>query len=228
MNILDDIKFTLDIDLLVKKNHIKNGSGYEDEFRTLAAGAGKIGKPKILYRECFIEEKGPDSVLLDGIEFRSHVLRRKLDKVERVFPYVITCGREVEEAGIPQGDFLGKYWMDTIKHSILISAVGFFKKHITEKYKIGKTASMNPGSGDADVWPIQQQKELFSLLGDVEGSIGVELTDSCLMKPSKTVSGILFPSEVDFRTCQLCHREDCPGRSAPFDQALWDSMESDK
>jgi hypothetical protein len=53
----------------------------------------------------------------------------------------------------------------------------------------------------------------------------VELTDSFLMIPNKTVSGIYFPTERDFRTCQVCHREKCPNRRAPFDQTLWESIQ---
>jgi hypothetical protein len=75
---------------------------------------------------------------------------------------------------------------------------------------------MNPGSGDADVWPIQQQRELFSLLGDVQGELGVSLTESCLMVPNKTVSGLIFPTEIDFESCQVCKRKDCPNRRAPY------------
>ena len=81
---------------------------------------------------------------------------------------------------------------------------------------------MNPGSGDVDIWPIEQQRELFSLFGDVKALIGVTLTDSFLMIPNKTVSGVFYPTEVDFVTCQLCHRERCPNRRAPFDAHLWD------
>ncbi len=82
-------------------------------------------------------------------------------------------------------------------------------------------ATMDPGSGDADLWPIEQQKELFSVLGDVEARIGVRLTDSMLMVPTMSVSGIVFPTEAEFASCQVCHREGCPRRTAPFDEAVW-------
>ncbi len=84
---------------------------------------------------------------------------------------------------------------------------------------------MHPGSGDADVWPIEQQGELFALLGDIPGRLGVELTETYLMIPNKTVSGIYFPTEADFRSCQVCRRTACPNRAAAFDQVLWDSIQ---
>jgi hypothetical protein len=61
-----------------------------------------------------------------------------------------------------------------------------------------------------NVWPIRQQRGLFSLFGNVKALIGVELTKSYLIVPNKTVSGVRFPSEVDWRTCQVCQWEDCP------------------
>ena len=50
--------------------------------------------------------------------------------------------------------------------------------------------------------------------------MGVRLTDSFLMVPNKSVSGIFFPAEVTFTSCQLCQRGVCPGRRAPFDPKL--------
>ena len=93
------------------------------------------------------------------------------------------------------------------------------------RYALGKTVTMRPGSGDVTTWPIEQQRDLFSLLGDVETLIGVQLSDSFLMVPNKTVSGIRFSTEIDFETCQVCHRADCPGRRAPFNQETWDAIE---
>ena len=55
----------------------------------------------------------------------------------------------------------------------------------------------------------------------------MRLTDSFLMVPNKTTSGILFPTETDFRSCEVCHRENCPSRHAAFNQALWDRIQHD-
>lgn len=76
---------------------------------------------------------------------------------------------------------------------------------------------MAPGSGAADVWPITQQKTLFAIFGNVEELIGVKLTDSCLMIPIKSVSGIFFPTIAKFESCMLCPRDVCPRRRAPYD-----------
>jgi hypothetical protein len=77
---------------------------------------------------------------------------------------------------------------------------------------------MDPGS--LEDWPITEQPKLFSIFGDTERLIGVRLTDRLLMVPRKSISGIFFPSEEGFSSCQLCEREKCPSRRTPFDPTL--------
>jgi hypothetical protein len=140
--------------------------------------------------------------------------------VERVFPYIATCGREADEAPLPSDDMMAPFWLDTIKGMALGAAGEALRDHLSRTYAVGRMSSMNPGAGPHDLWPIEQQSQLFSLLGDVEGRIGVRLTDSFLMIPNKTVSGIYFPTEITFEACKLCPREVCQGRRAPYDEAL--------
>ena len=64
---------------------------------------------------------------------------------------------------------------------------------------------------------------LPDLLHGQENAIGVCLTDSMLMVPNKSVSGIRFPTEAAFESCQLCPRQGCPGRRAVYDPDLYDS-----
>ena len=153
------------------------------------------------------------------------MLRQNLEQVERVFPYIVTCGRELDEFAPPSGDFLQAFWWDLIKAEVLTVATKHLVEHLSRRFLLPKTATMNPGSGDADVWPIEQQKELFALLGDVKKEMDVELTEWYLMVPNKTISGIRFATELDFRSCQVCQRPVCPNRAAAFDEALWASIQ---
>jgi hypothetical protein len=226
MTILTDIPFAADKAALMHKNRIKAESRYALEFEELLEKAQEAARPKAIYRECYIEAKGGDTVTVEGITFKSLTLRKNLEQAGRVFAYIATCGRELDQVPLPPGDILQEYWWDTIKAATLDAARAYLSQHLRHKFALGKTATMSPGSGDGIVWPIRQQRELFALLGDVSGLIGVELTESFLMVPNKTVSGIRFPTEVDFHSCQLCHRENCPSRAAPFDPALWEAMQA--
>lgn len=223
--IIDSIPFDLNAESLLKRVHIEQGTDDAAAFGALVRRAKETGRPKVLFMESFVEERGEDTVRIDGATFTSSMLRANLAKVERVFPFVVTCGHELDQAAPPKGDFLEEFWWDTIKEFTLGCAIAHFNDYLKRRFRLSKTSQMSPGSGDVDVWPIRQQKELFGLLGDVKKQIGVELTPSCLMIPNKSVSGIKFPTETDFRSCQVCRRKNCPGRSAEFDEHLWNSIQ---
>jgi hypothetical protein len=228
MKCLTAIPFEIDAAQMMARVHIEPDTAEAAEFGELIRKARAVGKPKAVYKECYIAARGADTVTLEGIMFTSRILRKNLDTVGRVFPFIATCGRELDEAAPPKGDLLLEYWWDAIKAALLVAAHQHLLEHLRESYFLARAASMNPGSGDAAVWPIEQQRLLFALMGDVTGAIGVELTDSFLMVPNKTISGIRFPTEKDFRSCQVCRRENCPNRAAPLDEVMWAALHGDE
>ena len=143
------------------------------------------------------------------------MLRDKLEEAHRVFPYVATGGMELEEWTRGIEDMLQRFWADTVAEMALREAVRVLNQHINETYHPGRSATMNPGS--LPDWPIWEQRALFKLLDDPQKTIGVRLTDSMLMVPTKSVSGIRFPTETAFENCQMCQMPNCPGRRAPYD-----------
>lgn len=227
MKSLTQIPFSLDAVSLMKQAHLEPESDMAEELRGLIDLAREVGKPKAAYTVSFVEGRDGDTVQIDGLSFTSRTLSKNLASSERIFPLVATCGHEMDEAFPARGDMLKEFWWDLIKAHLLGAANRHLDDELHRKFRLGKTATMRPGSGDASVWPIEQQKGLFALLGDVEQAIGVRLTDSCLMVPNKTTSGILFPTEVDFRSCEVCHRENCPSRHAPFNRQLWEEIQHD-
>lgn len=228
METLTGIPFNVDAVALMKQARVEAGSDDAEEFAALVRLAVRAGRPKAAFAVSFIEARAGDTVRIGGILFASRTLSRNLESVERVFPLIATCGREMDEAFPAKGDMVKEFWWDLIKTHALGAAHKHLDDHLRRKFRLGKTVTMRPGSGDAAVWPIEQQRELFSLLGDVEAGIGVRLTDSFLMLPNKTTSGIMFPSAKDFRTCEVCHREACPSRQAPFNKELWESLQHEK
>ena len=219
MEIFNDIPVNLELKEVLKRMRIRKENTFvEKTARELTDIARPIAKPKAIYEVSYVENKNEDSLDIGGVTFTSRVLRANLDKVERVFPYVVTCGREVDEIAVPTRDFMRSYCLDIIKETFLRSAISYLENYLKRNYALGQLSRMNPGSLAS--WPITQQRELFSILGNVENIIGVELTESCLMIPVKSVSGIFFPTKVRFESCQLCPREVCSGRRAPYDPDL--------
>jgi hypothetical protein len=225
MEVLDHIPFELDMAEMRRHLRVEQGSEDGRQLGSLADQARAVANPKALYKVAYVDHKGDDAVTIDGITFSSRILRANLDRVERVFAYIATCGAEFDRLDLPADDLLGQYWLDAIKAAALRASIHQLSEHLDLRYALGKTASMNPGSAGLQVWPIEQQRLLFALFGDVESLIGVRLTDSFLMIPNKTVSGVRFPTEVDFRSCQVCERPACPSRAAVFDAVLMERYE---
>ena len=217
---LNNIPFEMDAEDLSKRLRINAKDEYAADVRALAREAQAVAKPKALYKISFIESRGDDYVVVDGVTLTSRVLRVNLEKAHRVFPFLVTCGAELEEWSNSIDDVLKRYWCDAIKQMALRSARKALDEHLVERYELGMTSVMNPGSL-AD-WPLQEQRKLFALMGDTQAKIGVRLTDSFLMIPTKSVSGMRFPTEVRFENCQLCPREKCPGRRAAYDKDLYE------
>lgn len=225
MTVLDVPAVALDTDTLMAQAHVEPASDDAADFERLVAVARRVGRPKAAYVEAFVTERQPDAVRIADVWFESRTLARQLVNVERVFAVLATCGREVDDDCPVRDDILQSYWWDLIKTHLLRAAHARLAEHLKRTFRIEKTASMSPGSGDANVWPIEQQSRLFSLFPEHEAKLGVRLTESCLMVPNKTTSGIVFPTDVDFRTCEVCHRAECPSRRAPFSPEVWDAMQ---
>jgi len=219
--VLDHIPFHADRTGLRARLGMTDSDGYSSDLEDLVARAEQVARPRAIFRVSFVDQRSDEEIVIDGVRFASRVLRVNLEPVHRIFPHVVTCGREIQEWGERVSDPLAQFWVDTIKELALRAASEYFLAHVQEEYRIGKSSHMNPGS--IPDWPLPQQKPLFQLLGDVEGKIGVTLTESFLMLPTKSVSGILFPTETRFESCQLCPREVCPSRRAVYEPQLFDA-----
>ena len=219
METITNVPVELNLDRICSELHISPGGDDARDLADLVERVAAVVNPKAIYDVCYVEDRSADAVTINGVIFTSRVLRVNLDKVHRVFPYVVTCGRELESVPGVEGDPLREYWLDHLRILALHAAGAHVRDHIESTFQPGRMSSMSPGSL-AD-WPITQQTQLFALLGDVGGAIGVQLTDSFLMVPMKSVSGMHFPTEISFHSCSLCPRKECPGRSAPYDEHLW-------
>ncbi len=220
MRILDTIPIRLDLKEVKRKLHLDTKTGYSTDVGKLLRTAESLIQAKAVYEISYINHRGEDLVEVDGVMFTSRVLRVNLDKVERVFPFIITIGSALEDSASSCNDLLRQFYLETIGNIALRSSRQYLEKHLKRHFGLGQLSRMSPGS--LKDWPVTEQKPLFSIFGNVEDLIGVTLTESMLMIPRKSVSGILFPTEVMFLSCQLCPRENCPERKAPYDETLKD------
>lgn len=104
---------------------------------------------------------------------------------------------------------LEQFWAEEIKLLAAREAVLYLHDNLLEHYQVGQMFRMNPGS--LHDWPLSEQKPLFALLGSGPATIGVQLKDSFLVTPLKSVSGIWFPTEEKFEHGSRAY---CPSRPA--------------
>jgi hypothetical protein len=218
--VLDDIELHVDRPHLFERLGMDPSDGLAAELEVLVAEAERVGRPRAMYRIAGVDRRDEAQTLIDGVPFASRVLAVNLAKSHQVFPYVLTCGPELQAWSDGLGDPLAQYWAETIKELSIGCATAFFLAEVEKTFHVGASSSMNPGS--LPDWPLPQQAPLFRLLGDVTGAIGVTLSESFVMLPTKSVSGILFPTDSDFASCQLCPREECPNRRATYDPGLFE------
>jgi hypothetical protein len=214
-----EIPFKLDITSVVRRPRLnKTSRRLEEMARELAETARTIARPRAVYQLSHARVIDNATVDIDGIIFTSRVLSKNLLNQDRVIPFIATIGKELDEMPIPPRDMMRQFCLDTIKTVVLVSSVDYLTEYLKEKHGIPRAALLNPGE-IAD-WPITQQKPLFALFGGAEKKIGVSLTAGGVMKPIKSRSGILFPNDTGFLSCQLCTQLKCPGRRAKYDPEL--------
>ena len=125
MAVLDRISVSIDYQAVCRKVRIPEESEFANDLGLLVDEAQSKAKPKAVYAVSFIESRTGSTVTIDGVKFESKVLRKNLEKVERVFPFVVTCGSELDELVCGKDDFLKQYWIETIKEVVLEMGIDF-------------------------------------------------------------------------------------------------------
>lgn len=217
--VLNSVPLRISPDALAALLKIEKKNPLYNELASLVQKGLETARPKAVYKPVFVDERGDDFVFLEGVKFHSRVLAVNLAGIYRAFPFIATCGTELEEWADSLDDAVHKYWAEAFMALALLQAIKYLDEHIRDNFKIKKISHLSPGS--INDWKLEEQVPLFKLLGDVENSIGVKLTKSHFMNPAKTISGIKFPSEFDFESCMLCERKACVGRRADFSKEMW-------
>ncbi|MFO8140848.1 MAG: hypothetical protein R6T87_02955, partial [Marinobacter sp.] len=105
--------------VLERMNIRKKRDGMEKSIQEIIELALPIAKPKAVYEVSYIDSKYDEAVDIGGIRFTSRVLRDNLEEANRVFPFVATCGNEIDNIDIPANEFMKCYFLDQIKEMIL-------------------------------------------------------------------------------------------------------------
>ncbi len=189
-----------------------------DDFQTRLED---LTTPELSYRIKKIESVSKGSTCLqEGTKFKSLKFSKAMELCEDIVCFIATIGSGIEEESVRlmrENRLSDSYILDSMGSIVVENMVDKFYNDMKKKYELkggGVTLRFSPGYCD---WPITEQKKLFRLLGS--DLTGVQLTDSCLMQPRKSVSGVfgVLPSNVNlpvspYNPCLECKKQDCIAR----------------
>lgn len=210
-----DIAFDINVENLMEKLHIP--SDFLQDFTCLAQKAKETAKPKGAFKLCGFTMLEGNQIQIGQTILTGSLLKTKLKSVHRVFPYLITEGKELAEWAVTL-DYLDLLFINALREDILQQAKTHVEKFIKTKYSIKQLSHLNPGSLSA--WPISEQKPFFELMAPIPEKLNIDLLPSMLMHPEFSVSGIFFQTETQYVNCSHCPRTECPNRRAPFTEEI--------
>jgi cobalamin-dependent methionine synthase I len=174
-------------------------------------------KPRLVYHTEKIRKNGKHSVQLeDEVAFKSLKLSSALDDSERVVCFVGTIGTAVEREInklLSQNHLADAYILDAMGSVAVEDMVEQFQQGMEATCSENdKTVTLRFSPGYCD-WPLTEQKKLFSVCDSEK--IGVQLLDSCLMSPRKSISGVfgIAPQgSIPYNPCLDCSKKNCEAR----------------
>ena len=145
---------------------------------------------------------------------KSKDLARNLDGCDKAVIFAATVGVEIDR-------MIAKYSALSPAKALMFDAIGterieslcdMFCEDISKELKKFARPRFSPGYGDLD---LSFQKEVFSVL-NCQKHIGLTVTDSLIMSPSKSVTAIVGLCETNcektFHKCATCGNKKCTFR----------------
>lgn len=136
-----------------------------------------------------------------------------LRRSERVALFACTAGAVFSgqyKAYSRQGDYLEAYVTDALGSLTVENAMDRIQAALEAGCRQCGEAVSNRYSPGYCNWPLEGQRQLFGAIG--ANPTGIELTDTCLMRPMKSVSGIIgIGRQVRKREygCAACSNQEC-------------------
>ena len=142
------------------------------------------------------------------------IICRQLRGAQRYAAFVATVGSgyfQWTDAVKRRDDMFQTYAMDCVGSQIVESVADYMETVLQAEIDPAGFKRTNRFSPGYCGWHVSEQPKLFSLFPE-QNPCGIELTESCLMLPIKSVSGIIgVGPDVRYLpyTCGLCDKKDC-------------------
>lgn len=194
-------------------NHAVDGKTLalvEDSFRELSGAADK----RIIYRIFGVTLEEADHITIGKLQIVSRNLRKNLKDCDQVILLGATLGIGVDL-------LLKRYSLTDMSRAVVVQAAAAAlleeylddcqQKLSEELEKEGRylRPRFSPGYGDFD---ISHQGMILRML-NADKSIGLTMTDSCMLTPTKSVTAVIGISgkkeRCPVKGCEACDKVDC-------------------
>jgi hypothetical protein len=154
------------------------------------------------------------SVDINGINFQiKKIVFDQLKNTDSVAVFLCTAGEELgirTRKAMKDGDLLTGYIYDVAGSVIVDAAADFMQNELELSVNLSGKKITNRYSPGYCGWYVAEQHKLFQLVPD--NYCGIRLTESALMDPVKSISGIIgIGANVKMNpyTCGLCEMKNC-------------------
>ncbi|TCS79138.1 cobalamin-dependent methionine synthase-like protein [Muricomes intestini] len=184
-----------------------------DSFLNLGTAAGR----KFIYRIFDLKQMADDKILIETAEIYSKNLRKNLKGCNKIVLFGATLGIGVDR-------LIRRASLTDMAKAVVLQAcaAAMLEEYCDEcQDNIGRELKpqglylrprFSPGYGDFD---IQYQAVLMQML-DCAKKIGLTMTDSFMMSPTKSVTAVIGASatkeKCHIKGCESCSKEDCAYR----------------
>lgn len=145
-------------------------------------------------------------ITINDVTFQAgRIISGQLKKMDSVAVFALTIGADFDKWSkrfFENGDPLAAYIADLIGSEAAESLADWLEERIAEtaeKNNLGHSNRYSPGYCG---WSVSEQHKLFGLLND---NCGIKLTETALMQPIKSVSGIIALGERIVKKQYMCH-----------------------
>lgn len=210
------------VDLPFDRAEVRRGAGIlhgaapelEELLDDAIAEAARRCRPRYAYELFPVDRIEADGLLAGGTRFETgHVITRYLHDAEYLALFIATAGREFDawlRELKAEDDILREFLADTVGSEIAEATARIMARRLEETLTGKGLRISNSYSPGYCGWPVSDQQRLFGLFPP--RICGVELNDSSLMTPVKSVSGaIAVGARVEKMPygCAICGRKEC-------------------
>src|SRR5450756_1684564 len=217
-------------DLKINSSRIETVLGYkEGEDRELVSGlieeilteSKEISNIKAQYNIFHGVQFDNDtkSVEINNISFHiKKIVFGQIKKSDSVAIFICTAGEEIgirSRKAMQERDLLRGYIYDVIGSEIVEAAADLMQNELEKAVIFSGKKITNRYSPGYCGWDVVEQHKLFQLMPD--NFCRIRLTESALMDPVKSVSGIIGIGKdvrLNTYTCSICDLKDCIYRKA--------------